>query len=156
LGRDTFLCDGQKLVLTPLLNSPFSLLWQDGRTSPSITVTKKGLYSLQATNECGNYQDTINITSGLCNIEMPSAFTPNDDGFNDVFKVKYPFPVKQFSMTIYNRFGEKIFETYNIGEGWNGNWKGRLQLQGAYVYMISFIGINNRQQYLKGTVTLIR
>ena len=156
LGRDTFLCDGQKLVLTPLLNSPFSLLWQDGRTSPSITVTKKGLYSLQATNECGNYQDTINITSGFCNIEMPSAFTPNDDGFNDVFKVKYPFPVKQFSMTIYNRFGEKIFETYNIGEGWNGNWKGRLQLQGTYVYMISFKGINNRQQNLKGTVTLIR
>jgi gliding motility-associated-like protein len=156
LGRDTFLCEGQQLVLTPLLNSPSSLLWQDGRTSPSITVTKNGLYSLQATNECGSYKDTINITTGLCNIEMPSAFTPNGDVLNDVFKVKYPFPVKQFSMTIYNRYGEKVFETNNISEGWDGNWKGTLQLQGTYVWIISFKGINNRQQNLKGTVTLIR
>ena len=47
---------------------------------------------------------------------MPSAFTPNKDGLNDIFKVKYPFPVRQFHMVIYNRFGQRVFESHNISQ----------------------------------------
>lgn len=156
LGRDTFICTGQQLVLAPELNTLSALLWQDGRSTPNYTVTTSGLYSLQATNQCGSYADAVTIAAGLCNIEMPSAFSPNGDGVNEVFKVKYPFPVQQFSMIIYNRYGEKIFETNDIFQGWDGVWKGKQQLQGSYIWTINFNGINNRQLALKGTVTLIR
>jgi len=134
LDGDTFLCTGQQMVLAPDLNTSASLLWQDGSTGPNFTVTTEGPYSLQATNRCGNYYDEVTIAAGLCNIEMPSAFSPNGDGINEVFKIKYPFPVQQFSMTIYNRFGEKVFETTNIGEGWDGKWKGQAAAAGC-LYM---------------------
>ena len=143
-------------MLAPELNTLSALLWQDGRSTPNYTVTTSGLYSLQATNQCGSYADAVTIAAGLCNIEMPSAFSPNGDGVNEVFKVKYPFPVQQFSMIIYNRYGEKIFETNDIFQGWDGVWKGKQQLQGSYIWTINFNGINNRQLALKGTVTLIR
>jgi len=56
-------------------------------------------------------------------IQMPAAFTPNTDGINDVFKVKYPFAVQHFHLIIYNRFGSKVFETTDISKGWNGTFR---------------------------------
>lgn len=156
LGKDSFLCSGQQYVLKPLINTNASLLWQDGSSAPSFTVVKDGIYFLTATDECGSYTDSVTITTGICDIMMPSAFTPNSDGLNDVFRVKYPFPVKQFNMDIYDRFGEKVFETNDISKGWDGTWKGVPNLQGTYVWVISFIDINNKQQQLKGLVTLLR
>jgi gliding motility-associated-like protein len=87
---------------------------------------------------------------------MPSAFTPNSDGLNDVFGVKYPFATKSFQMIIYDRWGEKVFETTNIHNGWDGSRKGEPSLQGIYVWVITFTDTNNKPQQLKGTVTLLR
>jgi len=55
---------------------------------------------------------------------MPNAFTPNGDGFNDIFKVKYPFYASQFDFTIYDRWRNKIFETNDITKGWDGTYEG--------------------------------
>ena len=72
---------------------------------------------LTAVNICGSSTDEIKITAGLCSLLLPNAFTPNGDGINDVFGVKYPFAVKTFLLTIYNRFGEKVFETTEMSKG---------------------------------------
>ena len=156
LGKDSFLCTGQQYVLKPFINTNANLLWQNGSSAPSITVMKDGIYFLTATNECGSYTDSVIITAGFCDIIMPSGFTPNGDGINDVFKVKYPFPVKKFDMAIFDRFGEKVFETNDITNGWDGTWKGAAALQNTYVWIISFTDVNNKQQQLKGIVTLLR
>lgn len=156
LGKDSFLCAGQQYNLKPSLNTNASLLWQDGSASPVFTISKEGIYTLIASNECGSYKDSVIITSGICNIIMPSAFTPNGDGLNDVFKLKYPFPVNKFNMIIYDRWGEKVFETNTITSGWNGMWKGVPSLQGAYVWTIWYTDDNNKQQQLKGVVNLLR
>ena len=89
-------------------------------------------------------------------INMPSAFTPDKDGLNDIFRVKYPFPVKQFQMRIYNRWGQKIFETTDINKGWNGTYKGWNAAIGAYVWTISLTDAEGKTQSMHGTVTLIR
>ncbi|MDN3657423.1 gliding motility-associated C-terminal domain-containing protein [Ferruginibacter paludis] len=156
LGRDTFMCKGQQLLLRPTINTSANFLWQDGSHDPTFTVIKEGIYSLQTSNSCGSYFDSITIMEGNCIIEMPSAFTPNGDGLNDVFKVKYPFTVQQYFMTVYNRFGEKVFETSQIGDSWDGKSKGQLLPQSSYVWLIRFTDDHNKVQTLKGTVLLIR
>jgi len=156
LGKDTSICEGQQYVLQPSLTITGSLLWQDGSTTPSFSVTKEGIYSLTVSNQCGTYTDSVIITSGFCNILMPTGFTPNNDGLNDMFRVKYPFAVKSFHMLVYNSWGEKVFETNKMSEGWNGFWKGEPSPKGVYVWLISFTDTNNKLQQLKGTVTLIR
>jgi gliding motility-associated-like protein len=174
------LCTGQQYILKPSINTNANLLWKDGTSAPSFTVIKDGIYFLTATNECGSYTDSVTITTGFCDVIMPTGFTPNSDGINDVFKVRYPFPVKptgftpnsdgindvfkvrypfpvqQFLMVIYDRFGEKVFVTNDMGRGWDGTWKGAPCLQDTYVWVINFIDILNKQQQLKGIVTLLR
>ena len=156
LGKDTFLCAGMQYVLEPTINTNANLLWQDGSSGPLFTVSNPGLYFLTGTNECGSYADSITIATGPCDIMMPTAFTPNGDGMNDIFRVKYPFPVKQFNMIIYDRWGEKVFETSNINNGWDGIFKGLPALQGSYVWVIRFVDINEVNQQLKGIITLLR
>ena len=87
---------------------------------------------------------------------MPTGFTPNGDGLNDVFRVKYPFPAKEFHLMVYNRWGSEVFETNNINEGWDGTYKGEPSAQGSYVWIISFVDMNNKSEQLKGIVTLLR
>jgi gliding motility-associated-like protein len=156
LGRDTLLCESESYVLSPVITTNALLQWQDGSTGRSFTASKEGVYFLVATNECGSYADSMMITTSFCNIIMPTAFTPNADGLNDIFKVKYPFPVKEFHLMVYNRWGNKVFETNKINEGWDGNYKGEPSIQGSYVWVISFVDINNKPAQLKGIVTLLR
>ena len=156
LGKDTFVCAGAPYVLTPFINTNASLLWQDGSTAASYTIQKEGIYFLTAANECGSYTDSLNITTGICNLLLPSGFTPNGDGINDVFKVKYPFPAKDFHFVMYDRWGEKVFETNDINKGWDGNYKGQPAIQNAYIWVINYVDINNKPQQLKGTVMLLR
>jgi gliding motility-associated-like protein len=133
LGKDTSICNGEQYILKPSFTVTASLLCQDGSAGSSFVVSKEGIYSLIASNQCGSYIDSVIISSGLCNILMPTAFTPNNDGLNDIFRVKYPFAVKTFSMLVYNQWGEKVFETNNMREGRDGYWKGQSPLQGVYV-----------------------
>ena len=90
-------------------------------------------------------------------VYVPNAFTPgNSDLLNDKFK---PIAgcVHDYSFMIFNRWGEKIFETTDTSEGWNGYYKNKLSKQDVYVYKISFIDDtkNDFHQYI-GTVTLIK
>ncbi len=139
-----------------MLNTAVDYLWQDGSTLPNYTVTSAGVYSLKASNKCGTLTSSIKITTGVCKLIMPSAFTPNGDGFNDLFKVKYPFPVQRFDMVVYNRWGQKIFETEDITQGWDGTLNGQLQPPGAYIWIISLIDDQSVSQAAHGTVVLIR
>ena len=74
-------------------------------------------------------------------IPIPNAFTPNDDGLNDIFKPLFS-SVKDYKMIIFNRYGEKIFESNDINIGWNGVYKRKI-IQDTYVYKISFVKDNN-------------
>ena len=87
---------------------------------------------------------------------MPSAFTPNNDGINDVFRVKYPAFIKSFHMVIYNRFGERVFETTDKFAGWNGSYKGFPQQGGVYIWMISLTDNDGNKDNQQGTVMLVR
>jgi gliding motility-associated-like protein len=86
---------------------------------------------------------------------MPNAFTPNGDGVNDVFRIppRTSFSLKEFS--VFDRWGNRVFSTQNINEGWDGTLKGVWLNEGIYVYVIK--GSNDKGEVvLKGQVALIR
>lgn len=88
-------------------------------------------------------------------IWVPNAFTPNDDGINTKFKIVYG-SIKKFEITIYDRWGEKLFYTDNINNNWDGTFKGRNCPDGVYVYVLRYNGANNISKTLMGNITLLR
>ena len=156
LGSDTTICPGGQIILQPNVNVKANYLWQDGSTQPYFNVTQSGHYLLQASNICGTESDELYVADGNCKLFLPNAFSPNGDGLNDVFKVIFPLQYSQFRFLIFNRFGEKVFETNNINVGWDGHYKGQLQPIGVYAWQI-FITETGKPPYMrKGIVSLIR
>ena len=88
---------------------------------------------------------------------MPNAFTPDgNDGFNEIFKPSI-MGVHDYSFLIYDRWGEKIFETHNTDEGWDGNYKGEPCKEGVFAYKINFIDdLNNFSYEFAGIVSIIK
>ena len=88
-------------------------------------------------------------------IYVPNAFTPNGDGVNDAFRV-YGEGILTTGMMVFNRWGEKVFESQNTTSGWDGFYQGELQHPGVFVYYIKVTLLNGREIEKKGSVTLLR
>ncbi len=85
----------------------------------------------------------------------PNAFTPNGDGNNDVFTM-YGFGLSKLNLKIFNRWGEKVFDSSNQWQGWDGTYKGENQNPGVYTYYAEGVYLNGKTREKEGTVTLIR
>src|SRR5690606_24227281 len=105
-------------------------------TKPVFAVKEQGKYHLTLTNNCGTFSDTINITKGLCHLYVPSAFTPNGDGLNDIFRAVMSDNSHIFLLQVFNRWGKKIFESHDILRGWDGTLNGTRQPEGNYVWVL--------------------
>ena len=101
---------------------------------------------------------TVAVTSPYnnCTLIMPSAFSPNGDGSNDVFRPKVYDNISQYHIRIFNRWGMVIYDGNNWQTGWDGTYKGAAQDQQTYIYICTYTDGRNTPQELKGTVTLIR
>lgn len=89
-------------------------------------------------------------------IYVPTAFTPNDDGLNDVLKPSYNGIKALDYFKVYNRWGELVFITKNLSEGWNAMLKGIKQPGGVYVWMLKATDYAGKVYQLKGTSIIIR
>lgn len=122
--------------------------------------------SLVVTNQYGCKDTFLMETTGDGDIVFPNAFTPDPDGpnggaynpFNLDNNVFFPFAggVKDFHMMIFNRWGELIFETFDIMVGWDGYYRGVLCQQEVYVWKAEVTFISGRQVTKAGDVTLLR
>ena len=86
---------------------------------------------------------------------VPNSFTPNGDGINDQFGV-YGEGIKQFNMSVYNRWGQIIFEGNSINDTWDGTFEGSLVPNGSYVYHIVSTPSEGRTKVKKGSILLYR
>lgn len=96
----------------------------------------------------------INVTP-LTDVFIPSAFTPNGDGKNDIFRV-IAHAVKSAEFRVYNRWGQLVFNTNDIYKGWDGNVGKAAQPSDVYVYTLRMEKADGTIVNRKGTVTLIR
>ena len=155
LGADRSLCAGDSLLLDPGAFTTYT--WQDGSTQNRVTVKNPGLYSVAVTGQCGSGRDEIIITEGICDIYFPKAFTPNNDGLNDWFKILGPLNMTEYHLTIYNRWGQKVFETFDYSKGWNGSFNGQLQPMQTFVWYCEFRKQGHTGRVtMTGPVTLVR
>ncbi|MBC7382881.1 MAG: T9SS type B sorting domain-containing protein [Bacteroidia bacterium] len=134
-------------------------LWNTGDVSPTITINRAGIYSLKVTdtNGCDNTEYSI-VQEKACTkkIIFPNAFTPNNDGNNDVFKPFVSAPLSQYHLYIYNRYGQVLFESNDSKNGWNGNIMGIPQQTGVYVWKAIYAFYGEDQNQLSGNFTLIK
>lgn len=92
-----------------------------------------------------------------CYIAVPNAFSPNDDGFNDLFSPINAFKADDLDFRVYNRWGLLVFKTNDWTKKWNGKIDGIPQPVGVFVWTFSYTHHDTGKKYtLKGTVTLIR
>ncbi|MDR1848353.1 MAG: gliding motility-associated C-terminal domain-containing protein [Bacteroidales bacterium] len=155
------------LVASPQLEG-ISYQWSPANlcTTPDYYVTFATLYEtttfyIYATdgNGCEYYDSiTIKVDKVICgepNIHIPNVFTPNGDGINDVLSVSGEF-VRKFRLMIFDRWGEKVFESDNQNEGWDGRYRNQPCQNGVYYYRLEVECEANRTYETQGDVTLIR
>lgn len=137
LPSDTSICPYGSLSLKP--GAGFrSYLWNTGSKSSSISVKQPGQYWLQVRDNNGCYgTDSILVLPKDClkGFFMPTAFTPNNDGKNDILKPILLGNVKQYEFWIYNRWGQLVFHNTDPSKGWNGIFKGLNQDGNAFVWI---------------------
>ena len=157
LGPDTSLCVGEFLTL----NAGYpgnTYLWSNQNTASSISVTAASptYYVISVNNNGCIGHDTIFVDL-KCNVEIPSAFSPNNDGHNDIFRPRGN-RVTGYDVKVFNRWGQMIFSNSftNIDQGWNGKYKGENCEIGVYVYEIDVTYVNGVNELFQGNVTLIR
>jgi gliding motility-associated-like protein len=162
LGRDTALClDGAPLTVTDNMNMTNPLAtwqWNTGATTPSIEVKHDGIYTATVTIDQCSSSDEIEVKKD-CIIDIPNSFTPNGDGVNDYFFPRQYLSngVTGFTMTVFDRWGQKVFETKNPnGRGWDGKFNDKNQPVGVYIYSIHVVMKNMRTEEYTGNVTLLR
>jgi gliding motility-associated-like protein len=150
LGNDTVI-DPSAIITLDAGGDYESYEWSNGETTPVIEVNRAGIYSVVVTNEYGcTAEDEIEI---FFEIDIPNFFTPNGDGFNEVWDIPFLWNLPDAIVQIFDRFGNLIV-SYRAGDGqWDGTSNGEPVLDDTYWYVIE---INKEAKPLKGSVTIKR
>lgn len=163
LGADIVTCDTVAVTLDATKGNSFGIFhWSTGETTPTIHVSHAGTYWVAASNidtTCLS-RDTINIKQQDCRvgvISFPGAFSPNGDGKNDVFRaiVRGGTPA-YFVLTIFDRWGQKVWETKDYSLGWDGTRGGKAVLPGTYVWRAAYQFGEAPRLTQGGTVMVVR
>jgi gliding motility-associated-like protein len=167
--KDTVICPGEKVQLKVSVIPGYIYSWtspsndySSSEPQPYVHPKKNTTYTIHVKNPVCPFVMTDTVRVGVIedmHMYVPNAFTPNDDKLNDVFQVVGE-GVKDFNATIFDRWGEIIYEWNSINGSWNGQIKGDLSLSQieVFVYKIKATGTCNKDaaKPLVGTVTVVR
>jgi gliding motility-associated-like protein len=133
-------------------------VWSTGETTPQITVTQPGLYSITAfQGDCSSSAEYL-IKSCPFQIYLPNAISPfRTDGLNDYFCIPefYLRNINQFEISIFNRWGDQVFYSTDKHFKWNGEVKGSISHNIVYNYVIRFTSNVGTPYVITGTVTVL-
>ncbi len=140
---------------------PYTILWNTGAQSDSLDSIAPGTYQVTVTdmNGCGWARSTdIDPSGDLCfipHVWLPNIFSPNADGENDILFVRGD-GVNTLSLVIYDRWGEKVFESTTLDLGWDGTYKGKAVDPGVFVYYLNATFVDGSQSVQSGNITVVR
>lgn len=161
LPQDTMLCIGQHVYVSPALSGNWNTIsWADGYLGNSRIISSEGVYSIMVSGDCGSDQDEISVLFDSCLSEIwfPNVFTPNGDYHNPVFTGS-GINIFDFHMMIFNRWGQMLYESFSLDDGWDGNFKGSECSEGVYFWIAYYSMYENNSLVTKnsiGCVTLWR
>lgn len=143
-----------------------SYLWSTGETSSSIFVLQAGMYSVQAMNAyCIGEIVTVEVSAGIndggglppseqIRAYLPSAFSPNGDGNNDIFRIRGMREGIPLVLSIYDHWGNLVFQTRELSAGWDGTIRQQAAATGVYTYVLSYPNEQQLWQQVNGQLLL--
>jgi len=157
LGSDTCLLNNSSVTFNVPADTSVRYRWQDGSGAYAYTANFPGQYWVTATSYCNIARDSVKVFDECRQpVYLPSGFTPNRDGLNDVFRIANINSQHLVNFNVYNRFGQLVFATDDPQKGWDGTFRNNPQPSGAYVYFVRYTDLQHDPHMLKGTVVLIR
>ena len=166
-ASDSLVMDFNSHITLPLTVSPagdYTYLWSPDNSlscnncpTPTSFAPENTTYQVIVTDTDGC---TVSLTVPLIvnagkHLFVPNVFTPNGDNSNDVFRV-YTYGETFFHLAVFDRWGEKMFETNSLDLGWDGMFKGKYAQAGNYVYTLTITYLDGQTMHKDGTVTLLR
>jgi gliding motility-associated-like protein len=167
-GSDRYIGPNESTILHAEVSpqGSYSYLWSpnsqlNANNTPYVTASphKPTRYTVSVTSSTGCvYKDSVVVKVRFDeNLLIYNAFTPNNDGQNDVFTLKkYSDLFFLEHMNIFNRWGKEVYSTNDINQGWDGTWNGQPQEIGSYMYEISVKDFDGQPHVFKGNVSLLR
>lgn len=158
ISKDTVVCENSPASLR--IGNAENILWNNGQTSKQIVVNivKSETFSVSFTNENG--KDTTVYIFVRCvpctEVTIPTAFTPNGDGLNDVFLTYVSGDLTSFELIILSSNNTQLFRSSNPQKGWDGTYKGSQQPHGLYFYVVRYKDNFNQSIEKKGEFLLLR
>ena len=141
-NNPTLGCNAEAISLEVQANhqETVSYLWSNGSTESSIQVSEAAVYSVAVSNACETITTMIDVqyeANGFRDlVYIPNAFSPNDDGFNDLFKIELVDGVQlqKFDLYLFDRWGNQLYDGKNPSDGWDGQFRGSLLNDGVYIW----------------------
>ena len=150
-------CENSYDVL--MVESPFpDYLWSTGETSPSITVTEPGLYSVTAHSPYCDVSTSHNILPCEIIVFVPNAITfSKSDGQNDYFSIvtNDMDKIKDFEVRIFNRFGEQVYYSNDKYFKWHGDYRGKVNVEEVYNYIIRYQNEAGKWFLIRGSLVVL-
>ena len=139
LGINKELCGAEVYTIKPIY-AEGTLAWQDAFPQTERTVSHSGTYRATVRNACATVRDSVDIDYGECGciVYAPDVFTPNADGQNDLFQPITCGDITVQSLSIFNRWGELIFQTTTAPFAWDGLFKGAVCQPGVYAWHMDY------------------
>jgi gliding motility-associated-like protein len=138
-------------------NAPYNAFWEDGNTSFSRTEMLPGTYRLIVTDAdgCVAQEDIVIGYSGTFGcLEIPQVITPNNDGFNDEWRIRNIEMYPDAEVLVYTRWGKLVYRSRNISaDPWDGRFNGRLMPTDSYHYILY---LNDGSRPRTGVISIIR
>ena len=158
LGIDTAICDFETIELKAT-GSYVTYLWNNNDNTLTLNITQPGEYWLHVLTASGcPGRDTILVSPKDCfkGFFMPTGFTPNGDGKNDVLKPVLGGRVLQYKFTVLNRWGQIVFQSAELGKGWDGTLIGLKQETNVFIWTCTYQFEGEEPKLRKGTAVLLR
>jgi len=164
---DTVICENESILYNVFENCA-SYVWSDGSTNAQLLVSQPGDYWVEVTTSNGTTVDSFTVTMIDCGnnpvtpvtptvLELPNTFTPDGDNINDVFTPLVSSGVASVKTTIFNRWGQVVYQTYNPQIDWGGkNQNNDDVTEGVYFWSVEFTALNGETMKKHGFVHLHR
>lgn len=142
IGDDKLICKNEPITLDATTADAIAYQWQDNSSGPTFSTSSSGTYQVNIATICGTITEEINIETVNCDcyVYLPNTFTPNKDERNDHFLPLYDCTFDEYEFSIYDRFGEKIFNTTDPTLAWYGDINSNDAPEGIYTWHLTYIG----------------
>jgi gliding motility-associated-like protein len=151
--------NGTLLVNVTGGTEPYAYTWSNGAQSAQVNAVGNGAYWVTVVDAhlCTDSALAVVGYDNCCKPFLPDAFTPNGDGKNDIYRLRWKGDVYNLNFSVYNRYGQRVFVSYQPDVGWDGTYGGKPCDMDVYFYDVKFdCGKNGERVEYKGDVTLIR